>query len=60
VAIPYWLYSGTFNIVPMLFGVVAAIFDNIGMNSHITAFKHGPAGPISAIISISNIFTAVI
>jgi uncharacterized membrane protein len=59
-ALPYWLKTGSFNIVPLLYGGVAALFDNIGMQFHISALNEGPGGPVSAIITVSSVTTAVV
>lgn len=59
-AIPYWIDTKSFSIIPLLYGGLAAVFDCIGMNCHGRALQHGPAGPVSAMIGISSVFTTIV
>ena len=53
IAIPFWYYT-EFHQDLFWIGFIAAISDQIGMIFLSNAFTLGPAGPISAIIGISN------
>ena len=59
IAIPYWYYT-EFHTDLFWIGFIAAISDQIGMLCVSNALTLGPAGVISAIVSMSNPLLALV
>ena len=58
-AINYWS-TRPFHLDLFIYGFITSIGDILGTNFLIKAHNCGPSGPISAVVSLTNVNTAII